>query len=215
MLGSRRRKTKEGQRSKSKSCGENEDVHMDKNINMEKPNSDGEWEIEFLEEDVEAREFFAGKTVNAKTPQWELKVAEIVAEFEHRELVGESTNQKEPRMAPMERTVELLDTEVGSNENEKGKPLGIGNVAHGIVLERTERTKVESSRKRLRITSEEDTEEVIQGKKKDDKHPMEEEGLPNTLNDIDKDNTNVEKEGLESIKDIENVEVFEGNGSLK
>ncbi|XP_046142096.1 uncharacterized protein LOC123987874 isoform X2 [Osmia bicornis bicornis] len=193
MLGSRRRKTKEGQRSKSKSCGENEDVHMDKNINMEKPNSDGEWEIEFLEEDVEAREFFAGKTVNAKTPQWELKVAEIVAEFEHRELVGESTNQKEPRMAPMERTVELLDTEVGSNENEKGKPLGIGNVAHGIVLERTERTKVESSRKRLRITSEEDTEEVIQ----------------------DKDNTNVEKEGLESIKDIENVEVFEGNGSLK
>ncbi|XP_029054888.1 uncharacterized protein LOC114882172 isoform X2 [Osmia bicornis bicornis] len=160
-LGSRKRRIKEKLRIKSKSCGENDEVHVDCDLNLEKPSSDGEWEAEYLEEDVEAREFFAGKTANVKTPQRELKVADIVAEFEHRDL-GEVTNQQEPCKARMETNIEEASLVVGNIEIETEGPLGSGSVVVGNVLECPDQTKVESRRKRLRTTSEEDKEATLE-----------------------------------------------------
>ena len=58
-------------------------VNQSKKKDMDVIGSDTEWETEFLEEDNEAREFFAGTAVRIQRP--EHRVANLVAEFENRE----------------------------------------------------------------------------------------------------------------------------------
>ncbi|XP_076549053.1 uncharacterized protein LOC117609874 [Osmia lignaria lignaria] len=173
-LGSRRRKIKEKMRHKSKSLSENEGVKPAMDIELEKPGSDGEWETEYLEEDKEAREFFAGKTVKEKNPQRELRVADIVAEFEQKEVSGEVANQNEPRKAPTEQDRESPRYEVGSNEVTSEKPVERGNDASRTPNDKAEWTLVETSRKRTRRFSEDDLGLVGQDIK--DKNVEEEKG---------------------------------------